>query len=129
MHFILLAALLPAPSPDFFEMRIRPLLAKNCWSCHTTTRLGNLQLDSRDNLLRGGKTGPAIVPGDPDHSLLIQAVRRTHPTLKMPPTGPLAEADLADLTAWVKNGAPWPDSSPGPRPPAPDQGAGYAERS
>ena len=95
MHLILLAALLPASSPDFFEMRIRPLLAKNCWSCHTTTRLGNLQLDSRDNLLRGGKTGPAIVPGDPDHSLLIQAVRRTHPTLKMPPTGPLPDTDLA----------------------------------
>ena len=114
MHFILLAALLPASSPDFFEMRIRPLLAKNCWSCHTTaTRLGNLQLDSRDNLLRGGKTGPAIVPGDPEHSLLIQAVRRTHPRLRMPPAGPLPEADVADLAGWVKSGAPWPESSPG----------------
>src|SRR5215475_5301092 len=82
----------PAPaaaSPEFFESRIRPVLAENCYDCHTTERYGGLRVDSRDALLKGGRSGPAIVPGDPDASLLIQAVRQTSDKLKMPKGGKL----------------------------------------
>src|SRR5258708_7550065 len=78
---------------ELVEMRVRPLLAKNGFSCHTATRLGGLQADSREALLKGGKRGPAIVPGHPEQSLLIQAVRHTHADLKMPPQGKLADSD------------------------------------
>ncbi len=78
-------------SSDLFEMRIRPLLARNCYACHTTSRMGGLQLDTREHVLQGGKSGPAIVPGKPDESLLIQAVRRTHERIKMPPQGKLQD--------------------------------------
>ena len=68
----------PAPqSAEFFEARIRPVLAANCYDCHADERMGGLRLDSREGLLKGGGSGPAIVPGDPDKSLLIQAVRQT----------------------------------------------------
>ncbi|MEO7653067.1 MAG: PSD1 and planctomycete cytochrome C domain-containing protein [Bryobacteraceae bacterium] len=96
---------------EFFEQRVRPVLSRNCYACHTQSKLGGLELDSREHLLKGGKSGPAIVPGKPDASLLIQAVKRTHETLKMPPEGPLPAADIDALTAWVKMGAVWPESS------------------
>src|SRR5580704_5050444 len=73
-----------AASPDYFELKIRPLLATNCYSCHTDSALGGLRLDSRDAMLKGGSRGPSLVPGDPDKSVLIQAVRQTDPKLKMP---------------------------------------------
>ena len=66
-----------ARDPEFFETKIRPVLAANCYDCHTEMRNGGLRLDSREAMLKGGRTGPAIVPGDPDKSLLIQAVRQT----------------------------------------------------
>ena len=93
---------------EFFETRVRPLLAKNCFSCHTTSRMGGLEMKSREALLVGGKSGPAVVPGDPDHSLLIQAVRQTHAKLKMPPQGKLSDSEISDLAAWVKSGAVCP---------------------
>src|SRR5207247_800513 len=92
---------------EFFETRIRPLLVKNCFACHTNARSGGLQLDSRESILKGGNSGPAVAPGDPEHSLLMQAVRHTHTRLKMPPPGKLPETDIADLAAWVKAGAIW----------------------
>jgi mono/diheme cytochrome c family protein len=101
-----------ADAAEFFETRIRPLLAKNCFSCHTGTRMGGLQLDSRESMLRGGASGPAIVPGDAARSLLIQAVSHTHERLKMPPPGKLTDEQIGDLTAWVKAGAVWPDARP-----------------
>src|SRR5262245_63531547 len=73
----------PAASPEFFENKIRPVLANNCYSCHTGSQLGGLRLDSRDAMLKGGKSGPGLVPGDPEKSLLIRAVQQTTP-LKMP---------------------------------------------
>ena len=88
----------------FFATRIRPLLAHNCFACHTDSRLGGLRLDSREAVLQGGKSGPAILLSNPDDSLLIQAVSYTHSRLKMPPTGKLKEEEIADL----RNG-----SSPG----------------
>ena len=74
--------------------------------------MGGLQLDSREHLLQGGKDGPVLVPGDPEKSLLIQAVRQTHERVKMPPTSKLPDQQIDDLAAWVKAGAIWPESAP-----------------
>jgi mono/diheme cytochrome c family protein len=101
----------PAAAPDYFELKIRPLLAANCYSCHTDSALGGLRLDSRESMLKGGGRGPSLVPGDPDKSILIQAVRQTDAKLKMPMGGKLTDAQVEDLAAWVKAGAVWPQSS------------------
>src|SRR5262249_45745715 len=92
----------------------RPVLAKNCFSCHTSSRMGGLEMKSRESLTSGGNSGPAIAPGDPDRSLLIQAVRQTHAKLKMPPQGKLSDAEISDLAAWVKSGAIWGDLAVAP---------------
>ena len=84
------------------------MLANQCYSCHTDTQLGGLRLDSRDAMLKGGKRGTALVPGDPDKSLLITAVRQTGANLKMPMGGKLNDSEIEDLVAWVKAGAVWP---------------------
>ncbi len=94
---------------EFFETRIRPVLANNCFACHTNSKLGGLQLDSREHLLKGGNSGAAIVPGKPEESLLIRAVNHTHERLKMPLGSKLKDQEVADLTAWVGMGAPWPE--------------------
>ena len=67
-----------AETDEFFESKVRPVLAQNCYACHTETRSGGLRLDSADAVQKGGKSGPPIVPGKPDESLLIQAIRQTH---------------------------------------------------
>lgn len=97
-------------SPDFFEAKVRPVLATNCYSCHLNSASGGLRVDSREALVKGGGRGPSIVPGDPDKSLLITAVKQTDPHLQMPMGGKLKDAEIADLTAWVKAGAVWPAS-------------------
>ena len=74
--------------------------------------MGGLRLDSREGLLKGGRSGPAIVPGDPDKSLMIQAVRQTRDTLKMPKGGRLKPAEIDALAEWVRAGAPWPAFAP-----------------
>src|SRR5205085_5262937 len=88
------------------------LLAENCYKCHSAQSekpKGGLLLDSRDGALKGGETGPAIVPGDPEKSLLIKAVRYADKDLQMPPKDKkLSDRQIADLTSWVKMGAPWP---------------------
>jgi hypothetical protein len=95
---------------EFFEKRIRPLLAANCFKCHGPQKQkANLRLDHISTILAGGDTGPAISPGEPDQSLLIQAVRYDKPSLQMPPKGKLADEAILDLVTWVKMGAPWPD--------------------
>src|SRR4051794_40488466 len=100
-----------ASSPDFFETKIRPVMANNCWNCHGNSALGGLRLDSREGLMKGGKSGAAIVPGDPDKSLLVTAIRQTGSTLKMPQGGKLKDNEIADIAAWVKGGAVWPASA------------------
>jgi len=96
----------------FFENKIRPLLTKNCYKCHSSDSLklkGELLLDTREGLLKGGASGPAIVPGDPEKSLLIKAVRYADPELQMPPKGDkLSDEQINDLVTWVKMGAPDP---------------------
>src|SRR5579871_67639 len=106
-----LQAQAPASSPDFFENKIRPILANNCYSCHTNSQLGGLRLDSAEAMLKGGSRGPAVKPGDPDASVLITAVRQTDAKLKMPVGGKLTDSEIAALTEWVKAGAVWPKSS------------------
>src|SRR5205814_8880119 len=87
----------PANSPDFFETKIRPVLIKNCYSCHTTSQMSGLRVDSLDAITKGGKRGPALVPGNSAGSLLLQAIRQTDPALKMPMGGKLSDAEIADF--------------------------------
>lgn len=107
-------ALAGADASDLFETKVRPLLATNCYACHTESQMGGLRLDSRESMLKGGKSGAAIQPGKPDDSLLIQAVRRTHARLKMPPTAELKPEEVAALAEWVKRGAEWPATTAAP---------------
>ena len=96
---------------DFFEKRIRPVLAERCFECHSAEAKklkGGLRLDFRDGVLRGGDTGPAIVAGNPESSLLIKAVRYKDADLEMPPKQMLPPELIADLESWVKMGAPDP---------------------
>jgi len=100
-------AVWPESPEEFFDGQVRPVLAANCLPCHGATPMGGFRLDTRESLLKGGPLGAALVPGDADKSLLIQAVQQTHDKLKMPPGKKLSEAEIADLVAWVKNGAVW----------------------
>src|SRR5215472_2755779 len=95
---------------EFFEARIRPVLANHCYACHTESKLGGLRVDSRVALLEGGKSGPAIVPGRPDESLLIKAVKHADPRLKMPMgDAKLSDNAIADLRYWIQAMAAfWP---------------------
>src|SRR5262245_7351250 len=113
------AALVPAqekgrPDPaaiDFFESKIRPVLAEHCFRCHSSTARklkGGLLLDSRDGILKGGESGPVLDAGKPEKSRLIQAIRYTDVDLSMPPNAKLPGPVIADFTRWVKMGAPWP---------------------
>src|SRR5688572_1644843 len=103
---------LDAAAVDFFENKVRPVLAENCYSCHSQKSekvKGGLFLDTKDGLLKGGDNGPAIVAGDPEKSLLIKAIRYTDANLQMPPKDKkLSTEQIADFEAWVKMGAPDP---------------------
>jgi hypothetical protein len=109
------AALAAQPTPDqieFFEKEVRPLLVEKCYACHSAaapTVFAGLRLDSREGLLKGGDSGPAIVPGDPEQSRLIQRIHGK-PVL-MPPTSRLADAEIAALVRWVEIGAPWHEAA------------------
>jgi len=99
-----------SPGDEFFENKVRPVLATQCGTCHQERSAGGLQMSSQESLLKGGVSGPAIVPGDPEKSLLIQAVHQTG-TLKMPKGGKLSPEEVDALSEWVKMGAPWPKSA------------------
>jgi hypothetical protein len=103
---------------EFFEQKIRPVLAEHCYQCHSSAAQkakklrGGLALDSKSGLLKGGDSGPAVVPGKAKESLLLRALRRSG-DLKMPPSGKLPDAVVADFEAWVTMGAPDPrDGAP-----------------
>jgi hypothetical protein len=107
---------------DFFETRIRPLLVEACYDCHTEDEKGGLRLDSRAAMLAGGDSGPAIVPGDPEASLIIKTVRHVQGIPKMPRSAdPLAEAQIAFLEDWIRMGAPWPAAVAGTTVPSPSR--------
>jgi mono/diheme cytochrome c family protein len=93
---------------DRFEAKVRPLLIQHCTRCHGPDKQrGGLRLDSARALAKGGESGPVVVPGKPDESRLVEAVRYAG-DLKMPPKSRLSEADVAALVAWVRDGAVWP---------------------
>lgn len=97
---------------EFFEKKIRPVLAEHCYKCHSgeSKKLkAGLRVDGRALMLKGGDTGSAIEPGKPDKSLLIEAVSYKNVDMEMPPKGKLSDAAIADLTRWVEKGAPWPN--------------------
>src|SRR5262245_23329963 len=102
-----------AAAAEFFEAKVRPVLVTNCYDCHGDQQYGGLRLNCREAMLKGGASGAAIVPGDPDKSLLIQAVRHTSDKLKMPKGGRLKPDEIETLVEWVKSGAPWPASAAG----------------
>jgi hypothetical protein len=92
---------------EFFENSVRPLLVERCIKCHGPDKQkGGMRLDSIQGLINGGDNGPAIVPGKPDESHLIEAVN--YASWEMPPDGKLADDEIVALTRWVEMGAPWP---------------------
>ncbi len=95
---------------EFFEKKIRPVLAGRCYECHSAAKKikGGLALDTRAGLLKGGDAGPVLVPGDAERSKLIEAVRYKNRDLQMPPKSPLPPDQVRDLEQWVKLGAPDP---------------------
>jgi mono/diheme cytochrome c family protein len=99
-----------AGSARFFEASVRPILQTHCLQCHGGAKArGGLSLTSREALLRGGTRGPAVSPGKPGDSLLLQAVN--HRDLKMPPRGKLSQEQIDTLERWLGMGAPWPTAS------------------
>jgi mono/diheme cytochrome c family protein len=95
---------------EFFEKSIRPVLAEKCFNCHGPEKQkAGLRLDARAALLEGGESGPVVVPGQPEKSLLIKAVRHAG-DLKMPPKDKLADEQTQALAKWIEMGAPWPAS-------------------
>ena len=96
---------------EFFEKKIRPVLADNCYSCHASSMKspkGGLVLDTKAGLLRGGVSGAAVVPGNPQQSLLLRAITQRDLNLKMPPGDKLSDAVIADFEKWIAMGAPDP---------------------
>src|SRR6266536_3086264 len=100
---------------DFFEKKVRPVLVERCYKCHSSTAekvKGDLLLDTREGMLKGGESGKRVlVPGDADRSRLIEAIRYLNEDLQMPPKkagGKLSEEQISDFVAWVNIGAPDP---------------------
>src|SRR5688572_9937950 len=95
----------------FFEKRIRPILADNCYGCHSadTKPAGGLRVDDFNGLLTGGDAGPAVVPNEPASSILLRRIRAKDPKRRMPKDAEaLTDAQIADLETWIKDGAAWP---------------------
>jgi uncharacterized membrane protein len=102
------------PTPDqaaFYDQNIQPILTNHCYDCHSaqTRAAGGLLVDDRDSLLKGGRSGPSVIPGKPDDSLLIQRVLTTDVKERMPKgeSDPLSDKEIADLKAWIQQGAHW----------------------
>src|SRR3954452_18750573 len=112
LAFLLLATLaLGDPEPadlEFFEKEVRPILVQRCQGCHGPQKQkGDLRLDSRAAAIAGGKAGPAVVPGKPEESVLVEAINYGD-LVQMPPKSKLPAKEIATLTRWVEKGAPWP---------------------
>ena len=93
---------------EFFESRVRPLLARKCYECHRRKAEGGLRLDSLKDMLAGGTSGPAIVPGKPQQSLLWKVIAKQHSEITMPPSEPLKEGEVRVFEKWITEGAAWP---------------------
>src|SRR5690242_11652885 len=104
-------ARLSSEGVEFFQKQVRPVLVKHCYRCHSANAKklkGELRLDTRQGVLRGGASGPAVVPGEPAKSLLLKAVKHAGGVKAMPPDRKLSDAEIASLESWVKMGAPGP---------------------
>ena len=120
IRFLIAVSLLGVPGAlgqdrvGFFERKIRPVLAERCYQCHSAEAarkgmlMGGLQLDTREGVRQGGSRGPAVVPGQPDQSMLIEALEYSSRNLLMPPGGKLPDPVIADFVQWVALGAPDP---------------------
>ena len=98
-----------ADESNLFEQHIRPIFATNCVKCHGPKKQeGELRLDTREAMLRGGDSGPAIVPGEPEESLVVSAIH--YDGLEMPPNKPLSERQIDLVQTWIASGAQWPDN-------------------
>jgi mono/diheme cytochrome c family protein len=102
-----------ASKPEYYTTKVKPIFDANCARCHSgMNHRGGLNIDTKESLLKGGHTGPAIVPGDPAKSLLVTLIRHEGPAsdpMPMPPKGDkLSDADIATVTAWIKAGAIMP---------------------
>ena len=109
------ARTLPPDQVEFFEQHIRPVLAQECYECHSTAgkRKGGLLLDSREGWMHGGDAGEAIIPGNPRESLLLQSIRHEDPDLEMPSKGAKLEPRiLENFEKWIAMGAPDPRDQP-----------------
>src|SRR4051794_10101989 len=96
-----------------FENKVRPILVEHCQKCHGPQKQnGGLRLDRKEGPAKGGDSGAAVVPGKPDASLLIRAIRRHPDVSPMPPSKPLPPEAVRALEDWVRDGAPWPDPAP-----------------
>ena len=96
----------------FFKEAVQPIFEDHCYECHGfNTRKGNLSLTNRDELLTGGDSGPAVVPGSPAESRLTAAIEYSSDELQMPPSGKLADEKIATIKKWIQMGAPWPDGN------------------
>ena len=107
------------PRAAFFRERIGPILEAKCVWCHAAApdSASGLDLTSASGLIKGGNGGVVVVPGDPEHSVLYQAVARTHAKLKMPKNGDkLSVGQIADLAQWIKDGCVWPETTRAPGP-------------
>ncbi len=99
------------PEQHFLE-KVKPLLDSRCVSCHGPDKVkGGLRMDSREALVKGGDSGPALAPGKPSDSLIIQAVLHSKKDLEMPPKEKLTPKDVAVLQQWIAEGAPWPETT------------------
>ncbi len=113
LAFLALSARADGPgssTDEFFERAVRPILVERCAECHgdRPTPKGGLRLTSRAGLLRGGDSGPAAVPGKPEESLLVEAIRYVDEP-RMPPRKKLTDREIEALTRWVALGLPWPE--------------------
>ncbi|MEZ5387849.1 MAG: PSD1 and planctomycete cytochrome C domain-containing protein [Prosthecobacter sp.] len=114
LFFLTASTALAAPNAEslkFFEKEVRPLLAEACQECHgAEKKKGGLRLDNLPYILQGGESGAAIVPHQPDASLLIKLVNYEDPDMEMPPDGQLSAKQIEILRKWIALGAPWPES-------------------
>ena len=113
---------------EFFEAKVRPLLAKHCYECHRRKAEGELRLDSLPAMLKGGSSGPAIVVGDPSASLLWQVIAGKHSETSMPPDAPLSESVVKVFEKWIASGAHWPKAIPAARMAVDEYGISVDER-
>jgi len=113
LSLVFAVAAIAAETPEqieFFEKKIRPVLATQCYQCHSaeTMAMADLRLDDREATRRGGSRGPAVSPGDPANSVLLEAITYADLDLKMPPTGKLSDDEIAAFRQWIEMGAPDP---------------------